>query len=58
MCASWVGVTWLTHDLTDLRREAWEMEVELYRTDAPAGQPTGPAANRPRRTSAAYDAEG
>ena len=52
---SWVGVTWLTHDL---RREAREMEVELYRTDAPAGQPTGPAANRPRRTSAAYDAEG
>ena len=28
---SWVGVTWLTHDL---RREAREMEVELYRTDA------------------------
>ena len=24
---SWVGVTWLTHDL---RREAREMEVELY----------------------------
>ena len=46
---SWVGVTWLT---PDQRREARGMEVELYRTDAPAGQPTGPAASRPRRTSA------
>ena len=52
---SWVGVTWLTHDL---RREAREMEVELYRSETSAVQPTGPAASRPRRASATYGAEG
>ena len=48
---SWVGVTWLT---PDQRREARGIEVELYKANAPAGQPTRPAASRPRRTSAVY----
>lgn len=52
---SWVGVTWLTHDL---RREAREMEVELYRPEASTVRPTGLAASRPRRASATYGAEG
>ena len=50
---SWVGITWLT---SDLRRVARGMEAEMYKVDAPAGQPTGPASSRPRRTSAVYGA--
>ena len=37
---SWVGVTWLTHDLPTIYKakpERWE--AELYKTDASEGQP-------------------
>ena len=47
---SWVSVALHSRPAQGSPRD----EVELYKTDAPAGQPTGPAASRPIGVQAPY----